>query len=118
MGKMAETNAEISKSKSPSLDKNLSQTSLPTRSFLRAIYRVVQLKLTQQIEVFYMLFARCHIENAKKSLKLHIKYFNSTKTKFKTKHEGWRATSCIHLRHAAASLAARSAFREILFTDK
>ena len=39
-------------------------------------YRLVQLDLTWDIEVFYMLFERCHTKNRKRSIKQHIKYFS------------------------------------------
>ena len=39
-------------------------------------YRVVQLDFTQEIEVFNMLFDRCHIEKRKSSIKHHGEYFN------------------------------------------
>ena len=42
----------------------------------REMYREIQLDFTPQIEVFYMLFERCHTKNRKRSLKLVIKYFN------------------------------------------
>ena len=32
--------------------------------------------LTLEMEVFYMLFERCHIKNRKRSIKQHIKYIN------------------------------------------
>ena len=32
--------------------------------------------LTPEIEVFQMLFERCHNKNSKISIKQHIKYFN------------------------------------------
>ena len=38
-------------------------------------YREVQLDFTPEIEVFYMLFERCHIKNRQISHKQHIKYF-------------------------------------------
>ena len=41
------------------------------------MYRVVQLIFTPEIEVFYMLFERRHTENRMRSIKQHIKYFNS-----------------------------------------
>ena len=34
----------------------------------------VQLNFTPEMEVFYMLFDRCHSKNRKRSLKHHIKY--------------------------------------------
>ena len=39
-------------------------------------YRQVQLDFTPEVEVFYMLFDRCHTKNVKRFLKQHIKYFN------------------------------------------
>ena len=40
------------------------------------VYRVVQLDLTSEIEVFHKLFDRCHTKIRKRSIKKHIKYFN------------------------------------------
>ena len=40
------------------------------------IYRVVQLYFTPEIEVFSMLFDRCHSENRKITIKQHTEYFN------------------------------------------
>ena len=34
----------------------------------------VQLDFTPEIEVFHMLFERCHSKNRKRSIKQHIKY--------------------------------------------
>ena len=40
------------------------------------VYRVEQLDLTPEMEVFHMLFERCHTKNRKGSIKQHIQYFN------------------------------------------
>ena len=40
------------------------------------VYRVVQLDFTPEIEVFHMLFERCHSKNRKSSIKQHAEYFN------------------------------------------
>ena len=39
-------------------------------------YREVQLDSTPEIEVFHMLFERCHTNNRKRYLKHHLNYFN------------------------------------------
>ena len=39
------------------------------------VYRVVQLDLTSEIEVFHKLFDRCHTKIRKRSIKNHIKYY-------------------------------------------
>ena len=39
-------------------------------------YREVKLDLTPEMEVFKMLFERCHSKNRNRSLKQHIKYLN------------------------------------------
>ena len=40
------------------------------------IYRVVQLDFTPEMELFHILFERCHTKNRKRSLQQHTKYFN------------------------------------------
>ena len=40
------------------------------------IYREVQLNVTLEIEVFYVLFERCCTKNRKGSIKKPLKYFN------------------------------------------
>ena len=40
------------------------------------VYREVQLDFTPEMEIFFMLFGRCHTKNQKRSLKRHIKHFN------------------------------------------
>ena len=38
------------------------------------MYREVQLDLKPEIEVFHMLFERCHTKNRERYIKQHIKY--------------------------------------------
>ena len=40
-----------------------------------SLYREVQLDSTPEIEVFQLLFDRCHSKTRKRSIKQHIKYF-------------------------------------------
>ena len=40
------------------------------------LYREVQLDFTPEMEVFFMLYERCHIENIKRSFKQHMKCLN------------------------------------------
>ena len=53
---------------------NLSSSSSFFSSLL--VYRYVQLDFTPEMEVYYMLFERCHTKNSKRSIKQHMKYFN------------------------------------------
>ena len=57
-------------------------------------YRVVQLDLIPAIEVFHMLFERCHTKNRKRSVKQHIKYFNF-RSKVLLDHPVHSLPSCI-----------------------
>ena len=45
-------------------------------AYCRTHYREVQLDFTPEMEVFYVLFERCHTKNGKRYLKQHLKYFN------------------------------------------
>ena len=49
------------------------------------LYREVQLDLTPDMAVLYMLFERCHTKNRKIALKHHIRYFNF-RSKFQLDH--------------------------------